>query len=90
MLIIGQWYTHIQHNSVDSDSTLSQLSKGTTIQNNGEIKIKIKTEGHAPKIFLKVYTCRNKKGWCGGEWRVKKEKKFKKFDILLSVSDYFK
>lgn len=68
MLIIEQWYTHIQHNSVDSDSTFSQLSKGTTIQNNGEIKIKIKTEGHAPKIFLKVYTCRNKKrvGWGGG------------------------
>lgn len=53
MLIIGQWYTHIQRNSVDSDSTFSQLSsKGTTIQNNWEIKIKIKTEGHAPKIFL--------------------------------------
>lgn len=56
-----------------------------------EIKIKIKTEGHAPKIFLKVYTCRNKKRvvWRGIKGK-KKEKKFKKFDILLSVSDYFK
>lgn len=72
MLIIEQWYTHIQRNSVDSDSTFSQLSsKGTTIQNNGEIKIKIKTEGHAPKIFLKVYTCRNKKV----VWRGMKGKK---------------
>lgn len=62
MLIIEQWYTHIQHNSVDSDSTFSLKAQPFKIMKK---KIKIKTEGHAPKIFLKVYTCRNKKrvGW---------------------------